>query len=230
MKRFLISTTALAVALAQMQPIAAAAQVTVQVGNDTVMCLALPESPCPEGATCVVAPEPPCNGIDEATFAAAIAAQSEAEARATAAGQSGATLAPPAEEEEPAIEAAPTDPAPETLPPSTAAAPQAPATGPQATATAGDAAAESEKAARKAAEAEAAKAEKAAKAEAAKAARAAERRAAIRAQGKARAEERNALRACGGGAQQMEDAAPDRARPFVMPNGAQPGMAQEPAE
>ncbi|MFN3646904.1 MAG: magnesium-protoporphyrin IX monomethyl ester anaerobic oxidative cyclase [Gemmobacter sp.] len=63
-----------------------------------------------------------------------------------------------------------------------------------------------------------------------KAARAAERRAAIRAQGKARAEERNALRACGGGAQQMEDAAPDRARPFVMPNGAQPGMAQEPAE
>lgn len=63
-----------------------------------------------------------------------------------------------------------------------------------------------------------------------KAARAAERREAIRAQGKARAEERNALKACGGGSQQMEDTTPDRARPFVMPNGAQPGMAQEPAE
>jgi anaerobic magnesium-protoporphyrin IX monomethyl ester cyclase len=63
-----------------------------------------------------------------------------------------------------------------------------------------------------------------------KAARAAERRDAIRAQGKARAEERSALKACGGGSQQMEDAAPERARPFRMPNGAQPGMAQEPAE
>jgi anaerobic magnesium-protoporphyrin IX monomethyl ester cyclase len=63
-----------------------------------------------------------------------------------------------------------------------------------------------------------------------KAARAAERREAIRAQGKARAEERSALKACGGGTQQMDDAAPERDRPFRMPNGAQPGMAQEPAE
>jgi anaerobic magnesium-protoporphyrin IX monomethyl ester cyclase len=63
-----------------------------------------------------------------------------------------------------------------------------------------------------------------------KAARAAERREAIRAQGKARAEERSAIKACGGGSQQMEDAAPERDRSFRMPNGAQPGMAQEPAE
>ncbi len=62
-----------------------------------------------------------------------------------------------------------------------------------------------------------------------KKARANERREAIRAQGKARAEDRNALKACGGGNQQMDDA-PARDRPFRMPNGAEPGVAREPAE
>ncbi|MBK5946203.1 hypothetical protein CCR83_07005 [Rhodobacter veldkampii DSM 11550] len=86
MKRFLISSTAVSVALATIAPVQVLAQVQVTVGDSTVMCLTGPDMPCPEGMTCVVAPAAPCDTIGATVSDAAAAAATEAaEAEAAAA-------------------------------------------------------------------------------------------------------------------------------------------------
>lgn len=86
MKRFLISSTTVSVALATIAPVQVLAQVQVTVGDSTVMCLTGPDMPCPEGMTCVVAPAAPCDTIGATVSDAAAAAATEAaEAEAAAA-------------------------------------------------------------------------------------------------------------------------------------------------
>ncbi|MDP4033298.1 MAG: OmpA family protein [Pseudorhodobacter sp.] len=61
MKRLLTTTTALSMALSPLAPLPLLAQTTVTVDGQVVICLPDADTACPEGATCVIAPETPCD-------------------------------------------------------------------------------------------------------------------------------------------------------------------------
>lgn len=89
MKRLLISTTALSVALSSVPPVPLFAQTAVQIDGQTVICLPNKQAECPEGALCVVAKNPAnCEGnarkmLNRAAGAAQPTDDAAAEAEAT---------------------------------------------------------------------------------------------------------------------------------------------------